>query len=139
MKICGLRTPLVYFLMALINLGLSIFLCQKYGAIGSAIGTALSFVLANGVAMNIYYHQKCNIDVLLFWKNILKMSRGFILPILCGGLIVYFVNLYSIFNLISCVCIYAFVYGTSMWFFGINKYEKNLICKPLVKIFKRKK
>ena len=50
----------VYAIMAVINLLLSIVLCQKYGAIGSAIGTAISLIIANGIIMNIYYYKKCN-------------------------------------------------------------------------------
>lgn len=59
---------IAYLMMALINLGLSIVLCQKYGAVGSAAGTAISLILCNGVIMNIYYHRKCNIDISAFGK-----------------------------------------------------------------------
>ena len=40
---------IVYLIMAVINLCLSIFLCQRYGVIGSAIGTAFSLIIANGM------------------------------------------------------------------------------------------
>ena len=63
---------IVYTIMALVNLGLSIILCQKYGAVGSAIGTAISLVMANGFIMNFYYHKNCNIDIICFWKNIAR-------------------------------------------------------------------
>lgn len=43
--------------MAIVNLVISIFLCQIYGAIGSAIGTAISLIFVNGIIMNIYYHN----------------------------------------------------------------------------------
>jgi O-antigen/teichoic acid export membrane protein len=58
---------IVYAFMALINLGLSIWLCQKYGAVGSAIGTSISLIVANGLLMNMYYYKKCGIDIPLFW------------------------------------------------------------------------
>ena len=125
--------------MALVNLVLSIFLCQKYGAVGSAIGTAISLIFANGLMMNIYYHKKCNIDILSFWKNILRMSIGLIIPIALGVIMAYTINLYSILNLLLCIGIYAIIYCVSMWFLGMNKYEKNLILKPIATIFKRKK
>lgn len=130
---------ITYLIMALINLILSIFLCQKWGAIGSAIGTAISLILANGLIMNVYYQKKCNIDILAFWKNILRMSLGLIVPILCGIVIVYFIDLYSIWNLILCIIGYTIIYCISMWCLGMNKYEKNLILKPIIKIFKRGK
>lgn len=124
-----------YLIMAIVNLVLSIFLCQWYGAIGSAIGTAISLVLANGLIMNIYYHKSCNLNVLAFWKSILKMSLGLIVPIACGILIVKFINLYSLGVLFAFIIIYATVYFISMWFIGMNEYEKNIVRK----IFKRLK
>ena len=42
--------------MAIINVGLTIVLCQRYGSVGAAVGTAISLVLANGITMNIYYY-----------------------------------------------------------------------------------
>ncbi len=129
---------IAYLIMALINLVLSIFLCQKYGAIGSAIGTAMSLVIANGLVMNIYYHKRCNINILQFWKNIVRMSVGLILPIALGVVIVSFVNLYSILNLLLCIGGYSIVYCASMWFLGMNGYERGLVLKPLAKILKRK-
>ena len=128
----------VYLIMAFINLGLSIFLCQKYGAVGSAIGTAISLVIANGVIMNIYYQKKLNIDIVSFWKNILKMSLGVVLPVACGILMLCFIVISSVWILFSLIIIYTAVYCISMWFFGLNDYEKNLFIKPLKKIFKRK-
>ena len=128
---------LAYAVMALINLGLSIVLCQKYGAVGSAIGTAISLVVANGVVMNIYYNRKCNIDIPFFWKNILRQSVGLILPICVGIAIVNFIEIKSILTFAVCVMTYTAVYCLSMWLFGMNDYEKDLIMKPIKKITHR--
>lgn len=128
---------IAYAVMAIINLGLSIVLCKKYGAVGSAIGTAISLVLANGLVMNIYYNRKCNIDIPLFWKNILRQSVGLIIPICVGMAMVSFIKISSIIMFAVCVIAYTAVYGVSMWFLGMNDYEKNLIRKPINKILHR--
>ena len=125
--------------MAFINLGLSIYLCQKYGAVGSAVGTALSLVIANGLIMNIYYNKKCNIDIPLFWKNILRQSVGLIAPVILGILLLNFVHIDSVMKFAAGVAVYTAVYCASMWIFGMNSYEKDLIIKPLKKVFHRKK
>ena len=122
--------------MALVNLVLSIFLCRLYGAVGAAIGTAISLVLANGFIMNIYYHKACNLDILAFWKSILRLSLGLIIPIACGVLIIMFIDLYSIWKLFLFIVLYTLVYCGSMWFIGMNQYEKELVRKPIRKIFK---
>lgn len=128
---------LVYAIMAFVNLVLSIFLCQKYGAVGSAIGTATSLIVANGIIMNIYYHKKCYIDIIAFWKNILRMSLGLIIPIICGVLINLFVDIYNIWFMLLSIAGYTVVYCVSMWFLGMNNYERGLVLKPIKKILKR--
>lgn len=130
---------IVYFFMALINLGLSIVLCQKYGAIGSAIGTAISLVAANGLIMNVYYHKKINLDIIFFWKSILNQSKGLIMPIIVGVLITKFVNLNSIPMLLLSIVVYSIIYCASEWLIGMNTYEKELVKKPVVKILKKVK
>lgn len=130
---------LVYLCMALINLGLSIFLCQKYGVIGAAIGTAFSLVIANGLIMNIYYQKKCNINIFSFWKNILRMSLGLIIPIIAGIIIIKTIDLYVMWKMFLFIGVYTLIYCLSMWFLGMNDYERNIIKKPVNKIFKRNK
>lgn len=128
---------IVYIVMAIINLVASIFLCQLYGEIGAAIGTAISLILANGLIINIYYYKKCNIDVINFFKSILRLSLGLIIPISVGVLIMNFIDLYNVWIMLLFIVIYTAIYCASMWFIGMNSFEKDLIKKPLKKLFKR--
>ncbi len=129
---------IVYLFMAMINLIFTIFLCQKYGVVGAAVGTAISLVVANGIIMNIYYHKKCDINILKFWKNIGRMCLGLIIPIICGILIKLFIEIHSVWMLLLLIIAYCIVYVVSMWFLGINSYEKNLLKMPLKKLFRNK-
>jgi len=126
-----------YFFMALINLGLTIYLCPRFGAVGAALGTAISFLLANGLIMNIYYHKKCNIDILTFWKNILSVSKGLIIPVLAGLLMTRCVDTSTIPMFLGVVLLYCVIYGASMWILGMNAYEKALVLMPLKKVVKK--
>lgn len=128
---------IAYFFMALINLVLSILLCQKYGAVGSAIGTAISLVVSNGIVMNIYYHKKCNINVVCFWKNILRQSLGLFVPITFGVFYKKFVDCDNLFFFLLGIVLYSFIYCVSVWFVSMNDYEKNLLLKPVKRIIKR--
>lgn len=127
-----------YSIMAIINLGLSIWLCQLYGAVGSAIGTAISLIIANGFVMNIYYQKKCNIDIIIFWKNIGRLSLGLIAPIVVGIIVTHLIIIETKFIFVVCALLYAILYFVSMWFIGMNQYEKGLISKPIKRIFRRK-
>ena len=128
----------VYFGMALINLVLSIFLCRAYGAVGAAVGTAFALIVANGIVMNIYYHLQCNIDVIVFWKNILRVGVGLLPPIGVGIAITYLVPITSLLSLIIWIGIYAAVYCLSVLLLGMNAYERQLLKKPIEKLLKRK-
>ena len=128
---------IAYFFMALINLVLSVILCQKYGAVGSAVGTAISLVVANGIVMNIYYHKKCNIDILYFIKNIARLFAGLIIPVAFGVLLMKLGFVKSFVTFIAGVAAYTAVYCCSVWFLAMNSYEKELILVPVRKMLKK--
>lgn len=128
---------LVYLAMAILNLILTVFLCQKYGAVGAAVGTAISLILANGLIMNIYCQTKLGINVIKFWRNIGRMSLGLIVPIVVGSLLMVYVKITSIWLLFAVIVGYTVIYCISMWLLGLNEYEKNLFKTPIRKIFKK--
>lgn len=128
---------IIYLFMAIINLTMSIYLCQIYGAVGSAMGTAFSFALANGLIMNVFYHKRCDIDIILFWKNIGTMAKGLLIPIVCALGLCYFMDTQNLLGLLIAIIVYSAIYCASMWYFGMNASEKDLIKKPLRKIMRR--
>ena len=130
---------LVYLGMAFVNLGLSIILCQKYGTVGCAIGTAASLVLSNGLIMNIYYHKKCAIDIIAFWKSIFRLFCGLLLPVAAGVLILRLADITHWGMFLIWVMVYTSIYCLSMWFIGMNSYEKQLVLKPIFKVLGRNK
>ncbi|OPJ55312.1 lipopolysaccharide biosynthesis protein [Alkalithermobacter paradoxus] len=125
----------VYFFIALANLGITIPLAKIYGGIGAAMGTAISLIIGNVVIMNIYYHLKVGLDMKFFWKQIFSFTPALIAPVIVGGLINYFFNLYRLFNFLGFGIIYITVFSVSMWFIGMNQYEKGLIRKPIKRLF----
>lgn len=127
----------VYFFIALANLALSIPLTKAYGGVGAAVGTALSLLVGNGLLMNWYNHVKVGIDMKFFWKEIFKFIPAFIAPISFGILVNNVFNLYKIYNFLGLGFLYVGIFSVSMWFIGMNKYEKNLLGKPIKKISKR--
>lgn len=129
----------IYLIIALTNAVISVPLAKYFGGIGAAAGTAVSFLLGNGLVMNIYYHKKIGLDIIRFWKQILSFLPALILPVLCGVFIIKYVRYNNIFVFMLLIILYTFVYAVSMWFFGMNNYEKDLILKPLKKLLKKGK
>ena len=128
---------IAYIFMAAINLCVAINLSRIYGAIGATIGTAVSLVIANGLVMNIYYHKRCQINILTFWKNILRMSLGILPALAVGVLCNLYMDLYRIPMLILGIVAFAAAYGFGMWMLGLNDYEKDLLRKPLRKLMRK--
>ena len=127
-----------YLVMAIMNLLMSIYLCKIYGAVGSAIGTAVSLVFANGIIMNVFYHKRCNIDIIVFWKSILRTSVGLIIPVILGVGIRMWLDLNDILIYLLAILSYSITFFISMWFWGMNAYEKDLIRVPIRKVLHRK-
>lgn len=126
----------IYGSMAILNLIISIFLCQVWEGIGAALGTGFATLFANGLIMNIVYHKKINIDMITFWKNILRQTVGMILPFICGTLIMVFVDMNSILKLLVWIIVYILIYCVCVWFLSMNNYEKKLILGFLMKFSK---
>ena len=103
------------------------------------MGTAIALLIGNGFIMNIYYFKKVSIDIPYFWKEIIKIFPAFILPITLGYLYIKYINIYSFPYFILGVGIYSIVFILSMWFIGMNDYEKGLFIKPLKVIFHKLK
>lgn len=116
----------LYLLIALGNILLSIPLCIKFGETGCALGTCISLTLGNILIMNIYYHKRVGINIIYFWKEILKFIPSLILPIISIMLIQHFVWT-DLFSIIISGAIFTLVYGFSVFMLGLNKSEKNYI------------
>ena len=127
----------VYIAMAVANTIVSIPLAKWFGPVGCAMGTAGSLLIANGLIMNIYYHKAIGIDMISFWKSMISLCKGMIFPIIVGCFIMKQVCFDNIINFALWILVYACVYAVSMWLFGMNTYEKDLVRKPLNKILRR--
>ena len=130
---------ILYFCMALLNTLISIPLAKKYGAVGSALGTAIALVLANGFIINIYYQKGLGLDMGYFWKNFLSISKGMILPAILGFLIMRYVRYRNLVEYFLSIVAYTLAYCASMYAFGMNESERAFVKKPLRAIGRRLK
>ncbi len=128
---------IIFLGISILNVAMSIPLSKYYGGIGAAIGTAFSLILGQGVILNIYYQKKVGINILEFWKNILKMSIPIIFVIIFGIFLNKVIVNNSILVLGLKIIIYAMVYCIAMLLFAMNEYEKELVKKPIIKILSK--
>lgn len=128
---------LLYLVISLVSLGAQIPLSKYYGGIGCACAIAGALVLGQILIMNVYYQVKQKIDIVGFWKEILKMS--FVPGIIT--VLAYFIlqhyALDSVEKLVAGIIFYLLVYLPLFFTLSMNAYERDLILKPIKKILKR--
>ena len=126
----------VYFLVALINIGLTIPMSQQWEGIGAAFATMICMFMGTVVFMNIYYWKKVGLDIPKFWKSIASILPGYCAPVLVGVLIWKFFVIDSYSDVLIAALVIGAVFLLSIWRFSMNNYEKNLLRRPVKKGFK---
>lgn len=81
----------VYSIVGIMNLLLAIPLGIKYGGIGCAAATGLCMFLGNGIGMSYCYKHYLNLNMLEFWRQILRILLKLCIFILLPG---YLLNLW---------------------------------------------
>lgn len=127
----------VYLAIAIANVFISIPLIKFFGPEGAALGTAISLFAGNIIFMNWYYHARIGMNMFYFWKEIAKFIPALIAPCVVGIAIMKFVNITGLVKLGVFAVVYAAVYGLSMYFFGMNEEEKQLVMGPIRKILRK--
>ena len=125
---------IVLMIFSVINVIISIILSKLYGGVGAAIGTAISVILGQGIFMNIFYQKKIGINIVKFWRNILKMSIPIAICVSIAVAIKVFIPIATVSMLILQVLVYSMMYIVFVWKWSMNDSEKDLILKPLEKV-----
>lgn len=130
---------IVTFIMALFNIVISFFLAIKYGAIGAAFGTAISLIVCNIFIINIYYKVILDLNVIKFWKEILKMTTTFLIPL---GLIIIInleLNLSGFLHILIIGSLYVIIFSITSYFITMNTLEKNIVKSLVAKMFHKRR
>ena len=124
----------VYLLVAVFNIALTIPFSMLWGGIGAAFATFLCCMGGNVLFMNIYYHRGIGLDMVYFWKKIVRIIPGFLPTIAVCVLVKLFVPINNLWMLLFQALIICAVYLVSVFFISFNEYEKNLFMGPIKKI-----
>ena len=125
---------LMMVIVGAVSLVAQFILAKYYGAVGCAIAVAGANIIGQGIILNWYYLKIQRLDIITFWKEIIRMSVFPIMFSIIGYIITSKINIQSWGNLIICVLLITVLYIPLFWKLSLNKYEKNLLTKPLNKI-----
>lgn len=130
---------IIYFVIALINVILTIPFSLWWNGIGAALATTICMFAGTVLFMNWYYAKRIHLDIAGFWKSICSILPGFLIPILLGVLINRFWTLDSYWDILLSALLIALIYMVSIWFLSMNDYERGLVSSPFKKIAGRLK
>ena len=125
---------LLYIVIAAIALLFEILLARKMGGIGCAIAISGALFLGQGLLMNIYYKKRQGLDIIGFWKEILKMS---IIPFVISTAFIFAINKLEIsswLHLFIGILVFTIIYVPLFWRFSMNDEERALLLKPIQNI-----
>lgn len=121
----------VYFAIACVNVVSSMFLIRYFGVIGTCLGTLFAVLLGNGVFMNIYYHTRLGLNVIKFWKEILKSVPICVISVVLGLIVLHFYQINSWGKFLLFVAGYVVIYGVLLFTLGLKKRERAAILQKL--------
>lgn len=124
----------MYLTIAIINASSTYLVVPYLGGIGAALCSCISYLLGQGIIMNFYYYKVVGIDILQFWKNILKMSIFPMCMMFVGLNVVRVIVINNWVVFFTGVIVYTVSYCFGMYILNMNDYERNIIREPLKKI-----
>lgn len=123
---------MAYLINAILNIFVSIYLINKIGVIGAAIGTSIAMLLGNIIYMNIYYSKELGLNIIRFIKEVCIKTSFLILPtIVILFLLNELISGYSVMSFIMKGFIANIPFVILIYIFKLDKQEKELL-----KIFK---
>lgn len=129
----------VTFLIAsFLNIAVSFFMANRFGAIGSAVSTGVICFLMNFL-LNIYYAKCIQLKIGEFWRHIGNMSIPCAIAMLVGVVINWVAFGKGMLNLIMKIAVYCVVFAVLMWKLALNEYEKDLMRTALGRLMKKTK
>ena len=125
---------LLYLVIAFVSLYFQFVLAKRYGGLGCAIAISAALLVGQGLIMNIYYHRRQGLDLLLFWKEIGRMS---VIPLLVGVSAWWLLRdtvWENWFQLGLAIGAYTLIYLPLFFHYSMNQSERNLFLAPFRKI-----
>lgn len=116
---------IIYFVIALANVALSVFLIKPFGVVGTCIGTCIANVLGTGIFMNYYYKVKIGLDIKLFWSQLLHWLIPSLLYFLVSFIFMRNIEIRGWLALVVVVVIYSVGYLMLLWCIDLDKETKD--------------
>lgn len=114
-------------IIAALSIGLSYILSLKFSSTGAGIAIFAGNLIGGAIVLNIIYARVLKLNVWEFFKKCqISMSLPFVLVIILGVALNYFIKEVSWMNSFLKITILLIVYAGSSFSLALNTFEKNL-------------
>lgn len=118
---------IIYLGIAVINALVSIPFMILWGPVGAALGTVAAVILGDWLFINVYYQSKLGIDVIRFWKNIIRFLPAVLLVLLQGIVLSSVIKVTSWASFVCVAIVFCLGYTAIIWITGMNREEKDML------------
>jgi hypothetical protein len=105
--------------------------------VGAAFGTFIGMFVSINVVYPIYTQKVGGLDVKRWFREILSICPGLLLPGIVGTLVMIFADTTRISVFLTYAVLFSLIYAISMWHWGMNEEEKWIFLKPMSRIIVR--
>ena len=118
---------IIYFIIAILNVGISIPLTGKYNEIGAAMGTTIAMIAGHWIIMNLFYSKKMHLKVWRLWKTILAIYPCYIPAILFLLITKYYIGISTWLKFIIIAIAYLLINALIVYRYALTSEEKRII------------
>ena len=118
---------MVYFVIACINVTLSVFLIKSFGVVGTCIGTLIASILGTGLFMNYYYKAKLGLKIGQFWKELFHWVIPAAVYFVFACFVLKGAVIHTWFMLFLIIILYSLGYFLLIWVVELDKDKRRNI------------
>ncbi len=122
----GFRAKL-YFIAAVLNIILTVILAQQFGIVGAAVSSGIAIVVSSGFILNWYYQARVGLDMITWWKSVLREIIPMIVLCIVGWLVWQPFSNCGWSGLVGGIFVWAVAFSFVSYSLCANDYEKHLI------------
>lgn len=125
---------IVYFMIAIVNVIITIPFSKMWAGIGAALATMISMFLGRVLFMNYYNGRYIGLDIKEFWKVIASILPGYIIPCILACVVNHYWAINSYMDIMLSAMVISLTFFVSIWMFSMNTYEKELVASIFRKL-----
>lgn len=123
---------ITYLFISIFSILFQIYLSKICGAIGCAIAVSGALIIGQGLIINLYYNFKQRLNIVYFWKSIIKMLIPTVLLTLTAILLLSKITVDSMPKLLLSIVLYTIVYLPATFYLCLGRDDREMILKPIL-------